>query len=63
MNQAFRHLVRAAYRAGAPFGIIDSFGTDQRAYSLASAMAWLPYCGAHAEVYSRLTLRTLAYRA
>lgn len=42
--------------------IIDSFGTNQTAWTKAGALAWLAACSPSAVIVHRLTGRTVAAR-
>lgn len=55
-------LARRAFRALAPFQCVDSFGTDQRAFTVQAAAEWLPYCAPVAAVRNRYTGQILAFR-
>jgi hypothetical protein len=46
--------IRRALRSRfAPFTVMCSLGTTQSCWTLAEAMAWLPYCGPRAIITSR----------
>lgn len=55
-------LARRAARALAPFQCVDSFGTDQRAFTFNAAAEWLPYCAPVAAIVNRYTGRIVAVR-
>ncbi len=45
-----------------PYLVIDSHGTNQRAWTLEGAMTWLPYCADSAAVWCRVSKRPVVAR-